>query len=446
MGNFYTKKFLLFSAIFFISINTVGEKIYFIAPDAGIVKEVLPEKLQKDTWYPAGITPQTFTTYYITYNIAYCDPAGTGFNDPNHPNRKSCLETVLKYISNVLRKSGTIDILVEQSETDGNDALAYAGSYIFENKDTFSPCFSQSRLLTGTKPNVTTPEIELTVDFGRDYYEDPTNTSPAYNQVDLVSVLLHEFTHGFGFLSFVEESGYTQISTNGYYLYTTFDQFIYKSNLALFSGSPPSFYGTSSDTTCNQLVFKSTYIEALFGNGGLAIYSKNPFLDGTSLNHWDPERTGISNAVMNPSFMAGKVIRYYSTADLCALKSIGYTNIQLSISEGNSEGTTEGEGISEEGQIYEGLTEGEGSNNGHEGQIREGEGIYEGQIEDNLDGNLDGESSIDGEEENQTDACGCLNSKDMPSFDRFMKYLLDFLLLGLLVALLAATNSNNREN
>ncbi len=454
MSNFYTKTLLLLSITFFICIIALGENIYFIAPDAGIIKEVLPEKLQKDTWYPAGITPKTFTTNYITYNIAYCDPAGIGFNDPNHPNRKSCLETVLMYISNVLRTSGTIDILVGQSETDGSGALAFAGSYVFENKTTFSPCFSQSRLLTGTKPIATTPEIELTVDFGRNYYEDPTNTSPDYNQIDLVSVLLHEFTHGFGFLSFVEENGYTPITTNGKYLYTTFDQFIYKGDLALFSGSPPLFRSISSDTTSDQLVFKSICVEAFFGSGGFAIYSKSPFLDGTSLNHWDPYRTGTSNAVMNPSFMAGIVIRQYSTADLCALESIGYANIQLTINEGISEGTTEGEGISEEGQIYEGLIEGEGSINGHEGQIIEGEGIveavsegiYEGSVDGSQDGNLDGESLIDDVEGNQTEDYGCFGSKNMLSFDRFMKYLLDLLLLGFLVSLLSGINSFNKFN
>jgi len=435
MGNFYTKTLLLLSATFFICIIALGEKIYFIAPDAGILEEVSPEKLQKGAWYPDGITPEGLVTSYITYNIAYCDPVGTGFNDPNHPDRKSCLEGVLRYISNIFRTSGTIDILVGQSETDGTGALAFAGSYVFENKTTFSPCFSQSRLITGTKPSATTPEIDLTVDFGRNFYEDPTNTSPDYNQVDLVSVLLHEFTHGFGFLSFVEESGYTPITTNGKYLYTTFDQFIYKGDLALFSGSPPSFHGTSSDTTSNQLVFKSIYVEALFGSSGLAIYSKSPFLDGTSLNHWDPDRTGITNAVMNPVYTAGIVIRQYSTADLCVLKSIGYTNIQLPITEGILEGA-------EEGAVDgEGVADGEGSL----------DGIFEGSVDGALEGEATGDGTLDGtldgEGEYQTvGGCGCSSSKDIPYPNKFIKYLLDFLLVGFLVSLLSGTNSHNKQN
>ncbi len=318
----------------FFQTTSFSEKIFFIAPDAGIVQEVLPQKLEQATWYPDGITPEVFSTSFITYNIAYCDPAGNGFNDTNHPNRKECLKTALNYISNILRTSGTIDILVEVSENDGTGAIAFAGSYIFGNQTTFSRCFSQLRLLNGTKPVANISEIQLTVDFGRNFYEDPNNNTPASNQLDLLSILIHEFTHGFGFLSFVEQNGQTSTTPDNKYLYTVFDQFIYKGNLALFEGSPPTFKGVPADTTSNQLVFKSSFIETFFGSDGLAIYSPDPFLDGTSLNHWDPDRTGINNAVMNPQYTAGTIIREYTTADLCALKSIGYSNIQLPYSEG----------------------------------------------------------------------------------------------------------------
>jgi len=398
---------LIFSLVFILLFApvTFSERIFFIAPDAGIVQEVLPEKLQK-AWYPDGITPEVFHTSYITYNIAYSDPVGLGFNDPNHPNRKRCLEAALTYISNIFRTFGTIDILVETSEYDGTGAIAFAGSYVFENQETFSRCFSQLRLLNGTKPVANVSEIQLTVDFGRNYYEDPDHTTPASNQFDLLSVLIHEFTHGFGFLSFVEQDGRTNVTPNGKYLYTVFDQFIYKGDLALFSGSPPAFQGVPSDTTSNQLVFKSIFIQNFFGNSGLAIYSKDPFLDGTSLNHWDPFRTGITNAVMNPTYTAGSTIREYSLADLCALKSIGYSNILLADNEGTQEGAKEG--------IVEGTQEGTAEG------AREGthhEGFQEGNIE--------------GIDEPTDSICGCAKSQSI------RKFIFDLILLGMVLLLIS---------
>lgn len=418
---------LIFSLVFILLFApvTFSEKIFFIAPDAGIIREVSSEKIQK-TWYPDGIIPEVFHTSYITYNIAYSDPAGSGFNDPNHPNRKRCLESALNYISNIFRTSGTIDILAEISEYDGTGAIAFAGSYVFENQNSFSPCFSQLRLENGTKPAVNISEIQLTVDFGRNYYEDPDHATPANNQFDLLSVLIHEFTHGFGFLSFVGPDGRTQITTNGKYLYTVFDKFIYKGNLALFSGSPPTFQGVPSDMTSNQLVFKSTFVQNYFGNNGLAIYSRDSFLDGTSLNHWDPNRTGITNAIMNPSYTVGSTIREYSLADLCALKSIGYSNIQLPDEEGIYEGNTEGEGISEGNP--EGTTEGnlEGTQEG----LREGN-IIEGQIQEgaHLEGFYEGYS--EGTEEPQDKVCGCAKNQSIK------KFILDLILLGMVLLLIS---------
>lgn len=431
---------ILFLITLSIAFNGFSERIFFIAPDAGIFQEVPAKKLQKTTWYPDGVTLEVFYTSYITFNIAYSDPSDTGFNDPAHPNRKRCLESALTYISNILRTVGTIDILVEVSEYDGAGAIAFAGSYVFENQTTFSRCFSQLRLLNGTKPVPNISEIQLTVDFGRNYYEDPDNTTPASDQLDFLSVLIHEFTHGFGFLSFVKEDGRTPTTSDNKYLYTVFDKFIYKGTLALFAGSPPAFQGVSDDTTCNQLVFKSEHITNYFGNDGLAIYSKTPFLNGTSLNHWDPDRTGIINAVMNPRYTSGTTIRQYALADLCALKSIGYSNIQLPDTEGLQEGTDEG--------TQEGNLEGEGSIEGHQEGFSEGDGSPEGLIEGTAEGKHEGnitegqiqeginndgswEGIIEGTDEPPESSCGCIKNQSIT------KFIFDFILLGMMFLLIS---------
>ncbi|MGC9053776.1 MAG: hypothetical protein ACP5KS_07805, partial [Candidatus Hydrogenedens sp.] len=245
---------------------------------------------------------------------------------------------------------------------------------------------------------------------------------------DLLSVLIHEFTHGFGFLSLVGKDGKTDVTSNGKYLYTVFDQFIYKGNLALFAGSPPTFQGVPSDTTSNQLVFKSTFIQNFFGNNGLAIYSRNIFLDGTSLNHWDPDRTGIANAVMNPSYTAGSIIREYSLADLCALKSIGYSNIQLPDTEGIQEGSLEGtlEGNTE--GVHEGTSEGTREGN-LEGTL-EGN-ILEGQIQEGNNHEGFNEGTSEGINEPSNNSCGCAKNQNIKQF------ISDLILLGMVLLLIS---------
>ncbi len=450
MRNYYQSRFVviiclisLFSFSFYVYAEN---KIYFIAPDAGLIREVLPEKVEKDNWYPPEATLETFSTSYITFNIAYSDSDGVGFKDASHPNRKLCLKKALEYISNIFKISGSIDILVTESENDGSGALAFAGSYVFENETTFSPTFSQQRLLTGTKPVSYVSEIELTVDFGYDYYEDPNNTTPASGQIDLVSVLIHEFTHGFGFLSFVEATGVTQQTENNNYMYTTFDQFIYKNDNALYSGSPPMFQGSQADLISNELVFKSDYTEFVYSVQGIPLYSKEPFLDGTSICHWDPDRTGIQNAVMNPRYKAGAIIREYALIDLCALKSLGYGNVQLPGEGQTNEGTNEGEGASAEGATTEGQTS-EGTNEGEgvsaegattEGQTKEGtdegEGINEGHPAEGShnEGTInkpEGNNDINNQNENTN--CGCSKSSHP------LKIFVDFLLVGIVLLLIS---------
>ena len=104
--------------------------------------------------------------------------------------------------------------------------------------------------------------------------------------------------------------------------------------------------------------------------------------------------------------------------------------------EGEGEGHIEGDGTAE--GVVEGTTEGtpqEGSVEGEgEGHI-EGDGTAEGVVEGTPQ-----EGSVEGEGENNCGCCGCSCSgeKDMPTSDRIMKYLLDFILVGFLVSIMCS--------
>ena len=122
------------------------------------------------------------------------------------------------------------------------------------------------------------------------------------------------------------------------------------------------------------------------------------------------------------------------------------TNEGLLEGEGAIEGTVEGEGA------IEGIIEGtnEGTVDGNPDGAVEGEGIIEGAVEGIQEGIVEGtgdgahEGTVEGEVQGNEGPCGCSGGKDMPSFDGFMKYLLDILFVSFLVSLMSGIKRQSK--
>lgn len=373
---------------------------------------------------------EVITTPYITFNVAYLDNEGQGFNDTTRPGRKACLQKVLEYVSTILAiPQRTLDITVAESINDPSiSTLARGGSRLFKiSNDNFWYYTSQYRLYVNPNKVSEYAEIFIFANYGVDYYEDPNNWFIGNNQYDLFSVLLHEITHALGFICSASADG-SSCNNETCNIYTSFERFLYKSGQPLFGGSPLSFLGSPNDLISNAVFFFSPIVAERFPSPGLAIYSKDPFDASMSLSHWDPERTNIPDAVMNPKLGVGQLRRVYHLADLCALKSIGYNNINIPNTptpDGEGSGTIEGSGST--------TKEGEGqSNPSLEGQnnIPEGEGsnipIQEGQNTTVQEGQNTNNTQIN----NNND--GCCGGKSYSLF----KSLLDVIFIGALLLLL----------
>lgn len=332
----------------------------------------------------------------IEFTITYADPAGVGFNapSPDGPLRQALLLSVLEYIADVLNQpGGKCDIEVQPSINVNSGTLAYAGPWVFwnvgasgvNNGATFNHLHDGA-----SDPSPTYGDMRLTVNWYHNYYMG-TGT-PSGSQYDLYSILLHEMTHGLGYLCSIvyddvtcssgsrpRGSGWTGSQPD---IYTSFDMMVETGNGHPFIGSSYTYVGASSYFLGGDGGVFSTASQAASVLGTQAtIYAPPSYECGSSMSHWN-----YLGGVMDPSIMAGAMKREYTPFEIAFLRDIGYVNAAAA----GTEPEGEGEGTAAEGE-GEGVVEGEG-----EGVTPEGEGAVEGE----------GEGVVEGEGE--VEPCGLL--------------------------------------
>ncbi len=265
-----------------------------------------------------ALPDKQFVSGGITWNITYLD-SGAGFDDAAAgAQRRARLEDALAYVADVLNETATIDIEVQPSEFDGNGFLASAGTFYPVGLSGFFEGTTLERVRTGIKPAPSLPEITLTVDFGYNWNE--STGTPGADEFDLISVLLHEITHGLGFISLGDTPN------NG--AYSVLDQFIVRREpfRFLWSGSPPSFNGVLPDLVSNDLAFDGPQGVAGYDQGVRpGIFAPSPFQSGSSLSHWDTGNI-VGGAVMESAIAPQTVRREYAPLEIGALRDLGYVH------------------------------------------------------------------------------------------------------------------------
>lgn len=283
---------------------------------------------------------KVLTTPNITFDITYEDPAGQGFFHPTlGPERQDRFEDALTYVSNVLNIEGDIEVRVEPSLNVNSGTLASAGTF-FSATPGFTNGTAFARLQSGNKPFANFPEIRVICNFG--YNWNTTINPPAFNQFDFLTVMIHELTHGFGFLSLANDTGASLVSNS---VYSNIDSRIVRVTgmKNMWAGSPPTFQGTVTDLKSNDLGFNGANAIAQYAQGVLpGIYAPNPFRLGSSLAHYNTGNI-VGGAIMEHAFPTGLQRRAYSGADYGALLDLGYTNaVEVDpIGEGEGEGEAE---------------------------------------------------------------------------------------------------------
>ncbi len=255
----------------------------------------------------------------LTFRILSKDPDGQGFRDATlGAARLECVRKALLYIADVLNTTGELNLMLGASQYDGTGPLAESGT-LFPVTPGYTNGTAFLTLAEGSPHSPESAEIALVIDWGYAWYLG--DGFPPTTQFDLRSVVLHEVTHGLGFISLLSATGESRGKPN---VYSVFDSFLRRSG----TGEPmvdnpalPVFTGTAADLTGGALVFGGPNATAAYGSSPF-VNTPGTFAAGTSLQHWD--QSSVGNAVMNPRYSSGVVQRAYTYFEVNALKDLGY--------------------------------------------------------------------------------------------------------------------------
>ncbi|HPO16226.1 MAG TPA: hypothetical protein PLI09_22515, partial [Candidatus Hydrogenedentes bacterium] len=316
---------VIFCVLMLAEGSAYAELIVGYAPDADEIKLVDTE-VDKDM--PAGFPDDQVVYNGITFNLYYLDlqnNTNVGFdNDASTgPKAQARFKETLQYVASVINETGTLDVVVNESQTDGSGFLAAAGTY-FSNTPGFQMGSTMSRLKNDIKPFNGYEEVYLTVDFGWNWYLD--KGTPGFSQPDFLTVLLHEMTHSLGLISLCSNTGDSVVAPN---VYSMWDKEVVRRTgmFNLFVGTPPEFTGALFDLTGQNLAFAGSEAFLRYGHGlAPGVYAPSTWQSGSSISHWDTGNI-IGGAVMEHLVVTGTTRREWSPVDIGALVDLGYTNI-----------------------------------------------------------------------------------------------------------------------
>jgi cysteine-rich repeat protein len=259
-----------------------------------------------------------------TFTLTYQDlseATGVGFDDPISGSvRRKTLHDVLTYLASVLDFAGTADLLIVASQIDGMGAVASGGPYVLPRMG-FQGGLVYEHLTTGTDPRPDVLDGTLVVDFGYTWNSDTDAASRI--EFDLFTALLHEVTHALGFFSAVGSDGRSQLLNVGDTgVFSLADSFLERASenrrLYLAAGL---INATPEDVTSRDLVFAGSHAEMAFA-AFPPIFAPSPFIDGSSISHWDPAAGG--DAVLLPDLRRGDQRRQLMPWELQVLVDLGY--------------------------------------------------------------------------------------------------------------------------
>ena len=276
----------------------------------------------------------------VTFDFQYADADGVGFNDPNHPEYKTALVGAGQTMGSYFAHTATITIRVTSSNDPNGGALASAGSELVSTNgsDGFFRTVVQAKVISNgaIDLNGAEPDGDLAVNLGGRFQFDP-NAALGANQVDFRATIIHELTHAFGFISYIEQNPDSSPA-----LYSVFDSFLADANgnplidpgTFAFNGAE-AFTLTGGNSTLRATpsatgeFFNGANARANFGGQPVPLYSPNPYQPGSNGPHTDDNTQAthgeLMNATIGTSAAGATATRTYSAAEAGIMTDLGYT-------------------------------------------------------------------------------------------------------------------------
>lgn len=214
----------------------------------------------------------------------------------------------------------------------GGSTLGYAWSYLrrdFANAPVARTwyVYALADALAGYDLDASRPDFNITYNTGFNWYFG-TNGQPAANQVDFMSVVMHEMGHG---LNFAGSMGIT--NGLGSWGYGTgypniYDRFV--RNAAGQSLISTIYFPNSSVTLATQLTGGNLYFtgpntKGANGNANARIYAPSRWAPGSSYSHWDYTTfNDTPNELMVYAISPGESIHDPGPVGINLLKDVGW--------------------------------------------------------------------------------------------------------------------------
>ncbi|MEL6668255.1 MAG: T9SS type A sorting domain-containing protein [Bacteroidota bacterium] len=182
--------------------------------------------------------------------------------------------------------------------------------------------------ITGQNQNGNAPDIRIIVNSTANWYFGIDGQTP-FNQIDLVSVTLHELGHGIGFLATTDTISTTQAEYGIQGLPIIYDSFVEDDNGVAMTNE------TAYPNPSTNLLDLITVEEAFFGgpntvlafNGPPPLFTPGLFDIGSSVSHLCEFEfsSGSENALMTPQISRGEAIHDPGSGTLAMLQDMGWT-------------------------------------------------------------------------------------------------------------------------
>ena len=295
----------------------------------------------------------------ITWGFTYADTAGTGFNSTtvsagetltDGQLRKNSLVAATTYLNTIIDGRGAINLTMNASINDSGTALR--GSFRPEQFTDFGTSvgsFQNGGLYQAGRTNAlpfTGPAGSGQFNFGHGWNYAGQANAASGTKYDMVTVSIHELTHGLGFLSQTDStgSGLGANAVGSVGIYSGYDRFLQRGNGLLASSAlfntdknSPS-YGTFTGAVSTLTNNNNTSTGLFFGgpltrevNGGLPapLYAPTTYSSGSSTSH-----VNDTNAVMDPS-VAANVVKRFQPYEIAMLLDIGWNTYNWNSTTGN---------------------------------------------------------------------------------------------------------------
>ena len=287
----------------------------------------------------------------VTITLSYFDQLfdnDIGFDDPIVGEaRRQALQEVADYVGSILDHEAIVNITVQPSLTQANNATIASASSTLKNSATKIRNFTAAETIQSNSMDGNTVGI-LTVNFGKDFYLG--DGVPGPGQLDFRSVMIHELAHVLGLISAIR-NGDTGAGSGTRGMYSIYDTHL------IGAGGEPLLINTDTLATFNSAVFSDgpdadTTIDAFTDRDGLngdvasgvffngpnavavlgrpvAMWTPFEYSTGSSLSHVnrvaDP---ALADDPLLPGITPAVVRREYTPLNLAMLKDIGYSIIE----------------------------------------------------------------------------------------------------------------------